>query len=187
MRQRVKFISSIAVVATMLFVTSCNKDDDPTIEGNENEVITKVELRFKEQGTTTELVYSWNDPDGDGGNPPVIDQIVLQPGKTYDVSLSFLDEVNGEDITEEISEEADEHRIYYVASSTSNIQIANLDKDENSITLGLKSVWTTTTATTGTVRIVLRHYPEAGKLETDLINDPKSSTDADILFVSKVE
>lgn len=187
MNQKFKHLLSIAIAATVLFVTSCSKDDDTTMEGNENEVITKVELRFKEQGTTNELVYSWKDLDGDGGNAPVIDQIVLQPGKIYDVTVSFLDEVNGKDITEEIIEEADEHRIYYVPSSTSNIQITDLDKDKNNITLGLNSVWTTTTISKSTVRLVLRHYAQGGKIETDLINDQKSNTDVDIVFNSMIE
>ncbi|MGN2375551.1 hypothetical protein ACTFAO_17960 [Sphingobacterium spiritivorum] len=187
MTQKFKHFSSIAVAAIVLFATSCSKDDDPIPEENDNEVITTVQLRFKEQGTTNELLYAWKGADGAGGNAPVIDQIALQPGKSYDVSVSFLDEVNGEDITEEVSEENIDHRIYYVPSSTSNIQITNLDKDDNNVTLGLESIWTTTTASTGTVRVVLRHYPQGGKIETDLINDPKSSTDVDIQFNSKVE
>lgn len=187
MTKKIKHLSAIAVAAIALFATSCSKDDDPIIEENENEVITTVKLHFKEQGTTNELVYSWKDADGPGGNAPVIDQIALQPGKTYNVSLSFLDEVNGEDITEEVSEENIDHRIYYVPSGSSNIQVTGLDKDDNNVTLGLNSVWTTTTASTGTVRVVLRHYAEGGKQEADLVNDPKSSTDVDIQFNSKVE
>ncbi|VTP94432.1 hypothetical protein [Sphingobacterium daejeonense] len=56
MTQKFKHFSSIAVAAIVLFATSCSKDDDPIPEENDNEVITTVQLRFKEQGTTNELL-----------------------------------------------------------------------------------------------------------------------------------
>lgn len=181
--------SLIALAAGLfLFTTSCSKDDDTAPEEeNENEVITKVELHFNEVGTENDLVFSWSDPDGEGGNNPVIEEIALAPNKTYNVSIKLLDEVNNEDVTEEIEEEAVDHRFYYSPSDGANITVTDLDKDNNGVSVGIASKWATGAAADGNVHITLRHYPEGGKAESDLVTSSKSSTDADLVFQTSIQ
>ncbi len=166
-----------------LFVASCKKEKDDE-ESNENEIITTVKLVFTERGSGAGSTFVWQDVDGDGGNDPVVQTISLLPASVYDVSLSLLNETRNpvEDITGEVQAESDAHRFYYEASGGTGLTVSELDKDEQGITLGLNSVWTTTDPGSGTVRLVLRHYPAGGKAESDPVNSGKSSTDMDISF-----
>lgn len=170
-----------------LFIASCKKEKDDQ-ESNENEIITTVQLVFKDRATAETRTFAWQDLDGDGGNDPVIQHIVLDPHADYDVSVVLLDETRNpsEDITEEVRSESDAHRFYYEVSGLSGLTIGGLDKDGDGVTLGLTGVWMTTGPDSGTVRLVLRHYPAGGKAESDPVNSGKSSTDIDISFAVQV-
>ncbi len=164
-----------------LAISSCKKDHGDEHE-HDHEAITKVELHFTKAGTTTPLVFSWTDADGDGGNPPVVQEIALEENATYSVAIELYDG-DGHDLTHDIEDhEAAHHRFYYTPDAATGITINGLDKDENNVTLGLKSVWTTTGHGEGKVKITLRHYQNANKAEADLINSSKSSTDAELTF-----
>lgn len=190
MKRRFKHVlMALAASAYLFSFSSCSKDDDNVTpeEENENEVITKVELHFKDTEGGEESVFTWSDPDGEGGANPVIQDVVLDAGKTYAVNIKLLDEVNDEDVTEEIEEEALDHRFYYMPSEGSEIIVSDLDKDPQGVTLGLNGKWTAGSAADGSIHIVLRHYAEGGKKESDTVTDSKSSTDADITFKTKVQ
>lgn len=177
----------LAIVAFALAITSCKKD--VVEEENENEVITTVQLTFTPTGAGAPLTYKWEDLDGDGGAAPVIDMVTLAVNTTYNVQLLLLDKTkNPVDTTSnEVMEEAEDHRFYFEPSAGSNITVSNLDNDPNGVPVGLNSTWTTTTAATGTMKITLRHYENGGKAVADAVNDPKSSTDAEATFNTKVQ
>jgi hypothetical protein len=179
---------SIGVLLTGMVFSACKKDKT---EENEEEVITTVALTFLAQGSTTPLVYTYDDADGPGGSNPVINDIVLAPNKTYSVSIAFLNKtVNPvENITEEVEEENKAHRIYYQPSAGVNLAVSNLNNDDSGLPLGLTSTWTTTAASTGTIKITLRHYAAEppNKAANDPVDSPKSSTDADPVFTVKVQ
>jgi len=94
-------ILTLAIISCALF--SCTDDDDASpstpISPNEEELITTVRLNFMDAGGGT-TSFDFNDPDGDGGNAPVIDTITLgqhqpdvkdgtcAPGET-DVEVDF--------------------------------------------------------------------------------------------------
>lgn len=167
----------------VLTISSCKKEkQDP--EDNENEVITTMEIRVIEQGTANTEKFIWEDADGEGGNQPAIQVIQLAAGKVYEVELTILDKTKNpvENTTEEIREEGADHRFYFIPSGDTGLTIDGLDKDVNGTSLGIHSVWTTADAGTGTMKIILRHYPEGNKEETDLVTSPKSSTDAEMEF-----
>lgn len=92
-------------------------------------------------------------------------------------------------ISNEILYEADAHRFYFEPSVNSNITVDSLDRDANGVSLGLNSRWTTANPSTGTMKITLRHYGSTppNKLEADLVNSPKSSTDVEIEFPTSVQ
>ncbi len=179
MKTAFKFFAFYAVL--LLLAASCKKEKNEE-EHNDNELITTVRLTLTEQGTSNVLTFNWKDIDGAGGQAPEIDDIVVKANTVYTASLSFLDESKtpAENITEEIEEEGDVHRVYYNAPG--GLTISNLDKDANGVTLGINSTWTTGSSASGTLHIVLKHYSAAGKEESDPVNSSKSSTDADVSF-----
>lgn len=175
---------AIAVFGTML--TSCSKDD--VAEENSNELITTIELKVTERGTSNTQSFNFEDIDGPGGQAPEIDEILLAPNKTYDVEIEVYDESKNPPVAihEEIEEEADDHRFYFEPSNA-NLTINGFDNDGAGKPLGLNSVWTTTTAAQGNVKITLRHYENGGKETSDPVNSTKSSTDAEVSFVFRIQ
>ena len=177
----------IAMISIFAFI-SCEKQ---TGESNEAEVITTVQLTFIPQGGGTAVEYKFDDPDGPGGNVPVIDNIVLSANKMYDVTIRLLNKTvtPEEDITGEVADEADAHRFYYLPSAGSNITVSGFDNDPDGVPVGIASVWTTGAPANGTIKILLRHYAEDPPAKA--INDPfdsdKSSTDVEVEFVTKVQ
>lgn len=168
--------------------TACKKDKGET---NEEEVITTVQLTFTPQGGGTPLVYDYDDADGPGGSEPVIDQIILAPSTSYNVSVAFLNKTANpvEDVTEEVEEENTAHRVYFEPSAASGITVTNLDEDDNGVPLGLNSVWTTAATGTGTLTVTLRHYPAVppNKAANDPVDSQKSGTDAEAPFTTKIQ
>ena len=98
-----KFLPGILTV--LIALTSC--DNDPPSAENEEEVINKVTLTFT--SSSGSVAFSWFDPDGEGTQPPQIDDVVLDSETVYEMSLSLENTLEGEDITEEVESEAD-HR-----------------------------------------------------------------------------
>lgn len=181
-----KIVFGVFIVSSVL--TACKKDKG---EANEEEVITTLKLTFVPEGGGTTVTYQWKDADGPGGTAPVQDEIVLTPSKIYNVTVQLLNETASpaEDITLEVEEEADAHRFYYQPSAGSNITVSDLDEDGAGIPLGITSTWTTGAAATGSITITLRHYGgnPPGKALADPVDSPKSSTDVDVTFVTKIQ
>jgi hypothetical protein len=173
------FLSALVVGLS----TACKKDKP---EVNEEELITTVELKFTEVGTTNVSTFKFRDPDGEGGAPPVqFDNIILAPNKAYDMVITLKDESKtpAVDITEEVREEAADHQFYFVPSAV-NVTVSNLNTDAAGLPLGLSSRWTTTAASTGLVKVVLKHKPGL-KAAGDPIS--KGDTDIELDFVTKVQ
>lgn len=172
----------------MLLLGGCKKEG----ENNDEEVITTMMLHFTPTtGGSGMLMFSSDDPDGPNGNNPIIQDIVLQPNTTYNVSVEFIDKTKNPDvdITEEVRSEGEAHRIYFEPSANSNITINNLDNDADGLPLGLKSTWTTGAATSsGSVKVTLRHYNgnPPNKAANDDVNSNKSSTDAQATFNTRL-
>lgn len=180
---------ALSLLTACVLVTSCKKDKAE--EPNEEEVITTMKLTFVPVGGGATLTYQFDDPDGPGGTAPTQDEIVLAPAKTYNVTVQLLNktETPAADITTEVQSEADAHRFYYEPSAGSNITVSGLDTDGNGIPLGITSTWTTGAVATGTLKVTLRHYGgnPPGKAIGDDVNSPKSSTDIEVTFNSKVQ
>lgn len=183
MTHTIKKITLGLMAATLIF-SSCKKSDGG--EGNDEELITTMNLTFTPVGGGTPLTFGFNDADGPGGNAPVQDVIQLNDGVTYDVSVELLNATTTppEDITEEVAEENTAHRFYYTPSAGSLLTIGNLNNDDNGIPLGITSQWTTGAASSGTITVTLRHYPGTppDKQLSDPVNSPKSSTDIEVPF-----
>lgn len=179
-----KFILPTALLASIVFISSCKKFDEG--ESNDEEVITTMKLDFTPVGGGATQSFKFEDLDGPGGNVPVIDNISLTAGTTYNVSVELWNNsaVPPENITEEVEEENEAHRFYYTASAGSTITVGNLNNDNNGVPLGTTSTWTVGAASAGTMNVILRHYPGTppDKQASDPVTSPKSGTDIDVTF-----
>ena len=119
------------LLASLLF-TSCKKDEvEPT---DDNELITRVELKFTDVTAKSTLTFTFQDKDGDPKTAPEkFDKIVLNKGVTYSVSIGVYDDTKSPvmDITQEINEEADVHLFVYKTTPASLLTTTILDKDKN--------------------------------------------------------
>ena len=181
----------IALPALVLttFLAAC--DDDPTQPvDNEQELITEVTLTFTPSGGGPPMVAVISDPDGEGPLPPAaqLGELAFTPGMTYNGTVQFVDRsdpANPEDITAEVEEEADEHRVFYTIAGMTGVEIDNLDTDGNGAPLGLTFdvVVDATASGTGTIQVVLSHFDDAPKGDG---STPSDETDADVTFAASV-
>jgi hypothetical protein len=150
-------------VATLLF-SACKKDDPKPV--NEVEVITKVTLAFSNVANPSEtVVMTWEDSDGVGGNPPVINNGTLKKNTTYTIDIDLKGE-DGKDKTKEILEEADEHQFFFgFSQNTLFSTFEYLDKDKNNKPLGLKTRATTVNMSGGgSLQVILAHEPNKSQI-----------------------
>ncbi len=169
---RILFLLLLIVAAL-----GCRRASDPSPE-TENETITTARVTLTKQGTSTTVVGSWKLLTL-GGSPTTV-TLALQPNTTYDGTIAFLDETKTPvaDITEEVEEEATEHIVFYqplptlaanvVVPGTATVTTGDLKLTVNGLNtdggappraLGTSFTATTGAASTGSIRIVLRHQP----------------------------
>lgn len=164
----------------LVFSTACDSDE-PTDGPGEEELITRVILTLTPMGGNADLIIEANDPDGDGAGF-TIGSIDLTAGVTYTGTIAVRDDVNGEDITEEVEAEADEHQFFYIpgGDAASRVTVAIDDQDGNGLPLGLEFTLTVSDGgdATGTMQVVLSHYDEGPK---DGVNQSDES-DVDLEF-----
>ncbi len=147
-------------------IVGCDSDD-PDDEGpGEEELITTVTVTLTPNGGGQNVTAVANDPDGDGAAFTIGD-INLTAGTTYTGSITISDDINGEDITEEIEEEDDEHQLWYTASggAADRVTVTINDMDGNGLPLGLDFTLEVSAGAdaSGTMNIVLSHYDEGPK------------------------
>lgn len=156
---------SLYLLAVLAFGFASCESEDPEKE-NEGEVITDVTLKFQELNASNApvgaiLSFKASDPQGiEVGKAPTIQSISLMKGKKYLMTIEVTNEIEKEDITKEILEEAAEHQFFFLGpvfdSNIFTIQYA----DAGGIALGLRNNVTVSSSTgtnTSTMRVVLRH------------------------------
>ncbi|RDV11750.1 hypothetical protein DXT99_23995 [Pontibacter diazotrophicus] len=149
------------MMGSLLFASTSCEDDDPTPPVEEGELITTVTINLVPQGKGQNVTAVFSDPDGPGGTDATIQTLNLVPNAVYDATLTFSDDSQtpSEDITEEIEEEGDEHEVFYDALGGLNVTVNKTDMDSNNRPIGLEATVTTGEASTGTLRITLKHQP----------------------------
>lgn len=164
-------------------LSSCDKNtEEPE---NEEELITTVTLTMQEVGTSTTVTATFRDQDGEGGQAPTkFDEIVLKPNKVYNTTLTLLNESvsPAEDITKEILEEADEHQFFYTPTAGLNLTVTYDDQDSKNLPIGLKTKITTGAASTGKLKVTLKHQPG-----TKNNNMATGDTDVELDFTARVQ
>jgi hypothetical protein len=176
-------MKKLFVIAALGFATvACKKDDhDHDHKHNESELITTVRLTYTNKANITEkVVATWKDTDGVGGKAPEISALNLKANATYTVTTEFLDEskTTPVNITPEILTEANEHQVFYVVTGA-NLTHRYMDKDAKGFNLGLQSEHTTGGASTGRLRVVLKHLVG---IKTANSTVSSGETDVDVEF-----
>lgn len=164
------------ILSLSLLSAACGEDDhDDNGEDHENEVITTVRLTFTPTGGGTDLVFEFDDPDGDGGEAPTVNTIDLF-ANNYDVSVEFENGLESppEDITEEVENEDDEHQIFFTGTAVNGPAADNAgaplthaydDADGDGNPVGLANT-ITAAAGSGDLVLTLRHMPLVGGTPT---------------------
>ena len=194
------FPQSLLKVTTLALLALSFSACDEEAPGKEDtpELITEVKITFTPTAGGTPVVVSAIDPDGPGVIDLIADEISLNAGTAYTLSIEFfnglLDPTEDEyDITAEVLEEADEHMLFFAwdggfSEPTGNGNIDNRndpvnysDNDSEGLPLGLSTTWRTTDdASTGsTFRILLKHQPD---LKTANSGATVGETDVDVEF-----
>ena len=167
----------------------------------EEEVINRIVLNFMPTGGGDVVSAAWFDEDGEGVGNPTIDEIGLAANTEYTMSLTLENTLGAdvEDVTEEISEEADEHMFFFgfTADFFSNpMGDGNIDsrqdpleyndQDSNGNPIGLSTTWTTgeATSSSGEFRVVLKHQPG---LKTATSDATVGGTDVDITYSLSIQ
>ena len=176
------------LLAMGLIFVSCEKDDpEPPVE---EEVITTLTYTLSPDGGGADVVLSFVDLDGDGGNDPVITGGTLSANTTYSGSIVLLNETEtpAEDVTEEIEEEDEEHQFFF-ETTVSGLSIAYNDTDEDGNPIGLSSSVTTGSASSGTITVTLRHEPDknASGVSDGNIANAGGETDIEVVFSVEVQ
>lgn len=182
MRAHSRTIAALALLSTAA-LGACG--DDPTApEGNETELVTAVEITLVPVGAGATIVSTIEDPDGNGPGAPLLQDnpIALEAGVTYNGSMRFLDAQDPsdvEDITLEVIEEDDEHRVFYTVGGIGGVSVpdASLDLDRNGVPLGVtfQLVVDAGTAGAGTLTVRLSHFDDEPKGDG---STPSDETDA---------
>ncbi len=174
------------LLAGALAVGGCDSEDGHDDEhdhdhdhDHDSEVISTVSLTFTPQGGGDAVVAAFSDPDGDGGMSGSAEPITLVAGTTYDLAITFSNELESPavDITEEIEEEAEDHQIFItgmgVGGPASADDVAALvnhayadtestygaDSVGEDLPVGLANTITAAMAGTGTFSVRLQHLP----------------------------
>lgn len=155
---------------------------------NDQELITQVRLTFTNTADAADVVViTASDPDGDGAGltfSPA--SAVLRPGATYDGTITLDDTVNGESITEEIEEEADEHLLHYAFSPSAAGTVTLTDRESDyggtrdlPVGLTFRAEVASSASGAGTLNAILYHFDEAPKTSGTATSD---EIDVDIDF-----
>ena len=191
-----KFSLQLVFVAPILFF-ACSPEEP--VREDVPELITRITLRFTPTDGGDVIEASASDPDGEGVADIEADgPAVLVAGKTYNLDIILFNELvnpgqSGYDISAEVEEEGDEHMLFFAwddalfteptgngNADNRNDPVLYLDTDQNNLPLGLTTSWTTaSTATSGKLRIVLKHQPGSKTANSGLST---GETDLDVTF-----
>ncbi|MGF1923526.1 MAG: hypothetical protein ACQUHE_05060 [Bacteroidia bacterium] len=164
MKHQLKF-GLIAAAAIVMSISACKKDKEVP-EPEENELITKVSLKFTNTANATDIAtVTWADPDGDGGVAPTIGTLNLKANTNYTFEVSEVLNETATDpaernILSEINEEADEHLWVYTPAAGLNLTLVRTDRDKNNFPIGIKGTATAGAISAGSLVVVLRHQPD---------------------------
>ena len=188
---RLAFVFTLSAIS---FV-ACKKDKDPIITNPapvEQEVITTLRLVVTNSAGFNKT-FNYKVSNGFNSTTPatpVIDDVVLSPNTTYNVSVEVWneEETPAEDVTEEVKEENKEHLFVLESNPTSgagSIAFSNGSKDDDGAPLNQTIDFTTDAAGNGTLTVTLKHEPTDKNATTaDAVG---GETDAKAIFPTVIK
>ncbi|MEM6929966.1 MAG: hypothetical protein AAF602_23715 [Myxococcota bacterium] len=156
------FVRTLLLAAGLV---ACTGETDP-VDGEEMEVITTLTLIFTPQSGGADLEFVATDPMNTGDL--TVDPIELSDAEDYDLAVTFFNDLEDEDITEEIEEEDDEHQVFFTGSGVVGpasdsmdavVTHAYGDTDGGGLPIGLANSVVTDAEGTGDFTVTLRHLP----------------------------
>tara|TARA_R110002072_G_scaffold58432_2_gene149020 strand:- start:406 stop:996 length:591 start_codon:yes stop_codon:yes gene_type:complete len=156
----------------VLILVACGNDDDeelptfpPTNRGDIQANRLKITFILS-QDTTQKATYEFYDPDGIGGNAPiVIDTIkLLKPlGATRQYKSSIVIYNDSTSLNEAIKEKDNRYIICYRGMNTSNLRFGDPNLDRDGQPLGIEATWSTIdvqgSSDSGNIRITMNFQP----------------------------
>jgi hypothetical protein len=180
---------NISIVILLLSVAACKKKS--TVVNDGTEIITTVELTFKDSANTaaTSLIYVWEDIDGIGGNRPnQQDSIILDSAKTYFMDIRLIDKSKNPEVivSDAIKSAGADHQFYVNLAANFGIKIFVADFDTINLPIGFNQKWQMKgRKQKGLIlNLVLKHKP--GK-KTAGDGATIGDTDLDVTFPGRVQ
>ncbi|MEY5047361.1 MAG: hypothetical protein RLZZ175_720 [Bacteroidota bacterium] len=182
------------VFAICALISSCKKDEHGPHDDHdhsENEIITTVQIAFKDSASNAVLTYRWENLGGFGlGSTSTVDTIKLSPTRTYFATVLLLNKTNPADvdtISNEVMQLKNEHQFFY-ATTGANLTSSYLstDVDANGVPLGLFPKFVTGIASKGNLEVVLKHQPNV-KPKTGQGDKNQGSTDLNVTFPVEIK
>jgi hypothetical protein len=160
---------SLASLLSGSLLVACGDDGGTECSNCPQELITTVTLTLTPAGGAP-IVAEFDDADGDGGDPPMIDSIALVANTTYSVTVGFQNrlETPPEEITDEVRDEAVDHQVFFTGDSvngpasdrpTAAITHTYSDTDDNGLPIGLSNQFVVGSGAAGDLIVTLRHMP----------------------------
>ena len=157
----------IAAIFCITLITSCNNDDDNPDPVNEVELITNVTLTFTNNANSADVVVMKNiAPDGQEGAFTNTVNGTFTAGQSYSLDLEITNESDPSDVddilNDDIIPEGDEHFFKYNNSlGMGMIRDASDLAGAGGTRLGVSTTWTTASAGSGNLQIILVHEPDS--------------------------
>jgi hypothetical protein len=183
-------------------VVSCKKNEgkdaaNPPVINTQEQITTVVLTGYNKllpNDPFYQFAVRWEDLDGAGGSPPVIDSLVLDTGVRYIVRVLLLDKTKTpwDTISNEVEEKKNMHQFFYNPGNhlINKMTIRILDVDDNTppLPVGLSFMVDTQSPAAyllpvyGNLNMVLSHYDGIPKTAA-----PSPESDMDILFAVKLK
>ncbi len=176
--------SLVLFAVSVIFLGSCKKED-PVIP-NEEEIITTLTYTLTPESGGNQVIMTFRDLDGFGGNPPTITGGTLNVNTNYNGTLQLLNETEAPagDISKEIKDEGEAHQFFFNVAGGLDLNVSYDDLDGNGNPLGLSTTAAAGNASQGQLTIILRHNPDktaSGVAGGDITN-AGGETDIEVTF-----
>jgi hypothetical protein len=134
---------TITTLFSLFIISSCKKDGNkdatnPAITIPQEQITTVILTGYNNDNPgdlPRQFLVKWEDLDGNGGNAPSIDSLLLDTGIQYHVSVLLLDKTKTpvDTISNEVEELKNIHQFFYTPSTSlaGKLEVDILDYDDN--------------------------------------------------------
>lgn len=175
MKTKIKSNLILLLISTALSMFGCQKDDPkkPTSNTPQEQITTVILKGFNHDDPSDSLhqfMIKWEDLDGDGGNPPSIDSLILDTGYEYHINLIIIDKTKTpfDTVSKKIEDLKNVHQFFYTPSAElegkMGVEIDEFDSNNPPLPFGMEVHLHITSDSLyklpviGKLNIVLSHY-----------------------------